>query len=120
VHQHGMPEEERTYSLTGKAIRRKDVEALRQCPMCGGVAAPAPICGRCAYEFPAPAAPTVSEREIGRILRPNATLEDKQATYERLARTARERGYKPGWLAHRFRATYGHWPVGLRERTVAA
>lgn len=50
VHEHGLPEADREYSLTGKAISKTDRQPIRQCPHCGGVfplsAAPAcPLCG---------------------------------------------------------------------------
>lgn len=115
VHEHGLPDEERKYSLDGDAIRRTETEPTKQCPTCGAVFRPAPECPRCHYAFPPPELPAVGNRELQRILRPSATQDEKQATYDRLAKVARERGYKAGWLAHRFRATYGHWPNGLRE-----
>lgn len=121
VHEHGMPDEDRRYSLDGEAISSSVDERLplRQCPDCGAVNAPAPSCARCGFEFPPPALPEVKERELVRILRPNATLDEKQSTFDRLAKVAADRGYKAGWLAHRFRATYGHWPTGYRATTAA-
>lgn len=119
VHEHGLPDADRVYSLTGNAIG-KPVEAARQCPQCGGVASPAPTCARCGFAFPPPELPEVGDRELVRILRPSATEDEKQATFDRLAKVARDRGYKEGWLAHRFKATYGHWPRGMRETRAPA
>jgi DNA repair protein RadD len=49
VHDHGPPDMDREYTLTGKGISKPDRDAIRQCPACGGVflAGPAqcPVCG---------------------------------------------------------------------------
>jgi hypothetical protein len=28
-----------------------------------------------------------------------------------LTHIAEERGYKPGWIAHKFKEKFGHWPT---------
>jgi DNA repair protein RadD len=33
--------------------------------------------------------------------------------YAELAFIARDRGYRPGWVAHKFKERFGHWPNGL-------
>ncbi|NUQ46863.1 MAG: DEAD/DEAH box helicase [Phycisphaerae bacterium] len=43
----------------------------------------------------------------------NATLEQKRAVFERLARIAGERGFKSGWASHRYHETFGCWPRGF-------
>jgi DNA repair protein RadD len=49
VHDHGPPDLERSYTLTGRGISKPDRDAIRQCLTCGGVfrAGPAtcPLCG---------------------------------------------------------------------------
>jgi DNA repair protein RadD len=30
---------------------------------------------------------------------------------------ARDRGYRPGWVAHKFKERFGHWPNGLDHLT---
>jgi DNA repair protein RadD len=53
--------------------------------------------------------PTVdSPRELVRVVR--ATPEEKAAEYLRLQCVAEQRGLKPGWVAHRYRETFGAWP----------
>ena len=39
----------------------------------------------------------------------------KQSTYGQLLTLVRERGYKPGWAANKYRTIYGVWPRGLSE-----
>ena len=42
-----------------------------------------------------------------------ATREQKAAVYADLQATAAEKGFKPGWAAHRYRDQFGVWPRGL-------
>jgi hypothetical protein len=37
----------------------------------------------------------------------------KAAEYARLAAVADQRGYKRGWVSHRYRAIFGVWPRGV-------
>jgi len=43
----------------------------------------------------------------------HATMDQKRAVYQRLLATAHERGFADGWVAHRFRETFGCWPRGF-------
>lgn len=38
--------------------------------------------------------------------------EVRRAVHRRMLDTAVERGYKPGWAAHQYRAVFGEWPRG--------
>lgn len=50
---HGMPTEDRIYSLDGKGIKRTSVAPLKPCPKCGAtILAAYPACPECGYEFP--------------------------------------------------------------------
>lgn len=40
----------------------------------------------------------------------DATPEEKAAELERLTKLCKERGYKPGWIRHRFEERFGHPP----------
>lgn len=54
VHDHGLPDADREYSLTGKAISSTDRQPIRQCPSCGGVfpSTGAPACPMCGAMLP--------------------------------------------------------------------
>ena len=53
VHDHGPPDIEREYSLTGRAISKADRDAIRQCLTCGGVFRAGPSsCPLCGCELP--------------------------------------------------------------------
>ena len=40
----------------------------------------------------------------------DATHEEKVAEYQRLLRVQQAKGFKPGFVAVRFRDTFGRWP----------
>ena len=47
----------------------------------------------------------------GELVNPaTATDEQKAAVYFQFGQVAREKGFKPGWAAYRYRDTFGHWP----------
>lgn len=51
VHDHGLPDEDRTWSLTGTACARTEtMTALRRCTECLAVFRPARVCPRCGAE----------------------------------------------------------------------
>jgi superfamily II DNA or RNA helicase len=109
VHQHGMPDDARVYSLHGRPITTaKELPGLRQCPACGAVYREMPECPRCSYATP-PALPAVSRAELVRVdhATPEAT---KRAFFRAQLEQARRSNKKPGWAMHRFRWRFGYWP----------
>lgn len=66
VHDHGTPDMEREFSLTGRAISKVDRQAIRQCPSCGGVFPLGPVaCPLCGATLPARAVQLPSSTGIG-------------------------------------------------------
>jgi DNA repair protein RadD len=110
VHMHGMPDDDRTYSLVGRPIRvAESLPPIRQCPECGAVDRPAQSCSRCGYEYPKPEPVTEKEGELTRV--DNVTPESSKRSFLRAQlRLALERGHKPGAAAHKFKWRFGHWP----------
>ena len=112
-HEHGRPEDEREYSLSGTGIRLRDQQSY--CPVCGAARTPPEPCESCGY---------VSEGDdtakpdaiAGVALKPYMRLretDDDGKRAERLARWMRDgaaRGYKPGWAVAKFAAVYGGRP----------
>ena len=41
----------------------------------------------------------------------STSYEDKRQFHQMLVWIARERGYKDGWAAHKFKEKFGGWPV---------
>jgi superfamily II DNA or RNA helicase len=92
--------------------------ALTTCPECTAVrrrGAPCPACGW--RPQPKPHAVAVADGELGQVDRQRrvrgqaATPGEMLACYRGLLWMARERGYKPGWAAHKHKERYGYWPV---------
>lgn len=110
VYEHGLPDEPRFFSLTGRPIeRKKGLPAIRQCPQCGSVFRVLAVCPRCAYVFPPPRVPFEVKRKMAYV--DNVTPEvTKRAYLRELLGKARTLNHKPGWAAHRFKWRWGHWP----------
>jgi superfamily II DNA or RNA helicase len=58
VFSHGLPTQDRKYSLNGKAIQRSDTQSVTNCPKCGACYLPRPTCPRCGFAAP------VRKREV--------------------------------------------------------
>lgn len=113
--QHGLPTDEREFSLEGKPISTKlPPLAIRQCPECAAAfrpTAPPAMCPACGYEFPPAEAPAVEIRSLVRAAPgAGASIDQQRAAWAAICRTGAARGYKPGWAAHQFKARFGFWP----------
>jgi superfamily II DNA or RNA helicase len=112
VHEHGLPDAEREYSLDGAPIKLADPEmlSLAQCLACGAcVTRPAnglcPVCGARLGKKKEPIA--LQRAELQRIAEAH-TQERREAHRARLEQIAKERGYKHGWIYYKMEARYGH------------
>ncbi len=117
VHAHGLPDEDRTFSLEGKAISGGDGEAPSKVgPSCSSaVAAAQRTCAFCGYEFPS-AGVEVEDRELVTVSRVDA----ERAYWDEQRAIARRRGYALGWVAHRWAEKFGRFPRKFwREETAA-
>lgn len=93
---HGSPLDDRSYSLEG----RRGIGAVPEWFQAGndggtGRRAPMQVAG-------------VPLRGRGRHDGPRQRWD----YYAMMTTMARQRGYKPGWASHRYRARYGEWPPG--------
>ena len=107
VHDHGLPDEHRVFSLDGKAISGGEAP-VKSCPACSHVC-PISImtCPNCGHEF-------ASDREEDREdLIKITPAERERSFFIGLLRQASDRGYKPGWVAHRFVEKFGRFPRNL-------
>jgi len=111
--EHGLPCEDRKWSLKGVAQGKKKKEKtvpIRQCKQCFHVHKPSPQCPNCKYIYPAQVREVeeragnleqVNKEEV--IERRNKRREVGMAkTLPELQEIARNRGYKPGWAEHVF------------------
>lgn len=114
AHEHGMPDEDREWSLDeGQEQRKKsDREALSTCLHCGAVARYASRgerCARCHVPWPPPERVEVQRQPLAAVV-VSATRREREDELARLERIARARGYKPGWVGVRFKEKFGFWP----------
>lgn len=128
THEHGLPDEDREFSLDGIARKEKsDREWISQCLPCGFVTrgvSRGPACRQCGAVWPAVEPVRVEAAEMRKIsdeprwlaqLRSRAPRHERDAELDRLLAVARERGYKPGWASVRFKEQYGFWPQHRRQ-----
>lgn len=132
VQRHGLPDEDRTWSLEGG--RRKsggDADTkpppVRQCPECFAAHRPAPKCPVCGFTYVAQAR-EVEHREgelkaVDRAALDRMRFEQRRevrdaSTRADLERIAAARGYKPGWVDHQLSARGQR--AGARSRAMDA
>ena len=110
---HGLPDDEREWSLADKVKRAKAAPAetpVRQCPECYRVYRPAPKCPGCGYETPVAARVVeevegvLSEIDAAAVKREAKREEGACRTLEDWQALASRRGYSSGWAWHRFQA----------------
>lgn len=128
---HGLPDEERPWSLEGeeKGPRRKKNEEptvmVRQCPTCFVMHKPASKCPSCGHIYETEARDVsqvdgelreLTEDDKLRIKRLRQKEERNAKSYEELAKIGEQRGYKPGWAKHKWESrkaaaqTHKHGP----------
>lgn len=116
---HGLPDEDRDWSLEGEERKRKKKGEeelnvkVKQCPECFAMHAPATKCPHCGHIYEVEAN-TVSQvdgelRELTaedklRIKAMRNKEASKARTYEELAKLGEKFGYKPGWAKHKWEA----------------
>lgn len=114
IARHGLPDEEREWSLKGRDKKKKGGASLdaRQCPMCFALHRPAPICPECGHVY------GTQSREIDQVdgelkeinvqaeRRASAAEQAKAKSIEDLTELGRKRGYKnpDAWAAHVYTA----------------
>ncbi len=118
VHEHGLPDEPREFSLEGKPIRLSAHERLplRQCASCGATYRAGPRqCPRCGATAPPPPAPRLSRERLAELAARDS--DDKRVEFFRKQLAiASSHSYAPKWAAVRFKTKYGHWPSkAIRE-----
>ena len=104
VYKHGMPDQERVFSLAGRAISGGQAPG-KTCPECGAVVPTAKRVCSCGYEWPAVAC-VVKERKVTKIVQVGL----ERASWDEWRREAAEKGYKDGWIARKFVTKYGRFP----------
>lgn len=110
---HGLPTEDRIYSLTGQAITRTSAEPIRQCKGCGHVyPLYLAVCPHCGYA-PEPTKPKlrIYDRELALVFAGTNTPDAaKDREWTRLVQLTERRGWGIGWAAQEYVKLFGHPP----------
>lgn len=112
THDHGEPEDDRTFHLEGRGIRRPQDEVdVRFCPVCGAPTSGS-ACEQCGHFGEMRLRPPrVLGLPLERFARFRVQGEDEQATtFARWLGDARKAGRKDGHAWHKFKAVYGQPP----------
>lgn len=91
----------------------------KPCPSCKFVKpAGAHECPKCGFKPERKSDVDVRDGELHRLDRKTkkpATPDRKQHVYSQLLQVARNKGYSPGWVAHKYRAMFDVWPRNMRD-----
>ncbi len=122
--EHGLPQDDRAFSLDPPPKRTSKGPLLRPCPECFAVLPlPTRICPECSTVLREDEPERTAPREVGGRLEEITVspLDDARSVWAKLCQTALERGYKPGWAYVQFRERFGRsvpkWFPPPRERT---
>lgn len=112
---HGMPDEDRQWSLDGEEKKKKGKKneeppvKVDMCPKCFACHAPAPVCPMCGFVHPVKTKETevvegtlseITPEQAIQIKRMRAVEVARAKTLPELEAIARQRGYRPGWARH--------------------
>jgi superfamily II DNA or RNA helicase len=124
AYKHGLPDDvirwtlesdERATNKTAEA-RKREKRELGKCPECDAVLGGPPPCWSCGWQ-PKPRARAVDflDGELGLVQGDRAQAHvydphERAQWHGMLVKVAQERGYKPGWAAHKFKEKFGAYP----------
>jgi superfamily II DNA or RNA helicase len=130
VFMHGFPddpiewtlrEDRRAQNAAHAARGEHGPRSLTECPKCQAVRFRGQACPVCGWRPRPKAAPVeVADGELvavgrDRVARPLvADFAARRHYYQQLLWICRERQYKPGWAAHKYKEKFGGWPDGMR------
>jgi len=99
----------------GKKRKRKkrkppDKKRGRKCPQCSHVHSYRPHCPECGHEYPRRKRIHKDGELVEAGSGATASMDEKQRVYSELIAIQRDRRYKKGWVAHKYRERFGVWP----------
>jgi superfamily II DNA or RNA helicase len=125
VFAHGLPEDHVEWTLrpdrkaqspTHVARLKRKSGGLLECSQCSALRLAGEPCPHCGFLPQRPARPIpIRDGELGLVTngRAHSTPADpetRQRWHSMLTHIARERGYKPGWIAHKYKEKFGAFP----------
>lgn len=127
VHRHGFAEDHVAWTLAPDRQAENPAHAARSehgsrsrlldCSQCGALRVGGEACRHCGFR-PAPRPKNVSviDGDLGLVNRNGQTVghvftpQERADWHGQLTYIARDRGFKPGWVAHKYREKFGSWP----------
>ena len=109
--EHGLPQEDRQWSLDPPKRRRPGVAPTKTCPQCYAVLpAACPVCPECGFEFP-PAEKSELQQKDGALVEITPEARWDLVVAEWMRKNARlEVPMKPGWCYVRYKEKFGCAP----------
>jgi DNA repair protein RadD len=98
-------------------LERGYCSRLLECSQCGSIRVAGDPCPHCGFlPAPPPKAVPFTDGELGLVkdgvARPTAyDPVERTRWHAMLAHIAAERGYQPGWIAHKYKEKFGTWPA---------
>lgn len=112
---HGLPLEDRIYSLEGHGIKRTSETPLKQCLKCGATIISAyRVCPECGYHFPIDPKrdPKIYSWDLTEVYAGEHTPQDaKDREYKRLRIVAKSKGYTVSWVGREMKKLFGKMPA---------
>ena len=104
--------EKDTQQKKKKEEREREEKAPKPCPACNFLKTSFK-CPSCGHEPMIKPEVESTDHELKVIER--HSMESKQHWYSMFMQHARQKGYNPGWVAHKYREKFGVWPKGLAK-----
>lgn len=116
---HGMPHDDRIWSLTKGSTKHPGAAPTKMCPKCFAYVDLGRYgCPFCGHEFPEPEVRTRVPKETDEKLVQLSQGDLQRAFYDECVTKARTKGFKPGYAAAKFKEKMGFWPpYGWSEAT---
>lgn len=121
VAEHGLLEEDIIWSLDGKEkawqkAKKKKVEKTVKCTFCHRTFQGSKRCPDCGSEVQTYGkAVETAEGELQAIKPKKVSMVEKRRWYGMLLGYAKQKGYKSGWAAHKYRERYSVWPNKMKD-----
>jgi DNA repair protein RadD len=101
---------------TRQSSKRDNVRLPKECPRCACLRPPhSNVCSNCGFEATVTSSIFTIDGELRELNRKKQPIIDKADIYGQLKGLAIERGYKPGFVYHKFKEYFGEEPGGLNH-----
>src|SRR5271170_1565771 len=108
IDRHGFPQEDRFWSLDGKA-KRKSEKKPTECIHCHAYIRAYP-CPECGFAPVAPPREIIIDTSVQLVETERVFVDPRRTFFDESLRKARSSGYKPGFAGAKYKEKYGEWP----------